>query len=555
MSVDNRTIINDCEATDGWSGDDGVSTDTAAGAFYQDATALTWQAGVNSEQMSTTENSVGIGGTFDLDWTDACIYLLVKDNLGEGFSTGGIQSVIGDGTNITGYNVGGNDAPGIPLPTFFNGYKLDVSVVIAAPGSFTDHAGSEASLAHANITEVGIGVNHLVDAMGPSDNTTIDCIRYIANDSYALTVNGGTAISPETSADLVADDITGGWGMVSNPIGLEYRFFAPTEWGNETTIAEHAFEAENEQWFWMGDNGGGHAVGTDHFIFRVVANATDAGLFRLTSVVIVNTGTGADLDLSDTDIDILEIDTCSFTGLASCLCPTSGGTSRFTTNTTFIQCGTVTHNGASMNGSTIIDSIVLADESAMFYNVAADPNTVMSDMSHTKGALAHHALEFGTFAPATMTLTNWTVTDFNALDNQDDSVFLFPDTGSDVDWVVNIIDGTGTFSFKKVRIGDTVDIAVSVTVTVTAFDSDLNPQEDISIYVQDAAGPFNDTDQIVRDLTNASGVASSGYSGSTPLSVVIRGKKKGKLPVDTVGTITGTGLTTSITIEDDPNQE
>jgi hypothetical protein len=118
----------------------------------------------------------------------------------------------------------------------------------------------------------------------------------------------------------------------------------------------------------------------------------------------------------------------------------------------------------------------------------------------------------------------------------------------------NVDSGTLAASIENLG-ASTSSFVASVPVTITALDNDLIAQEGVSIYVQDSAGPFNDTEQIVRELTNVSGVATENYTGSTPLSVVIRGKKKGKLPVDTVGTITPTGLITSITIVDDPNQE
>jgi hypothetical protein len=515
MSVDNRTVINDCEATTGWSGDDTVSTDTAAGAFYEGSTALTWQAGINSEQMSTTQDSVG-AGTFSLDWSDSCIYILVKDNLGEGFSTGGVQLVLGDGTDLTGYNVGGNDAPGISLPTYFQSYKLDVSVVVTTPGSFTDHAGTEANLDQTAITVVGIGVNHLADAMGPSDNSGVDCIRYIANDSYALTVNGGTVGTPETMTDVAGDDVTNGWGMVSNPIGSQFLFFAPTEWGEDAAAANHFFAAENEQWYWLGDNGGGHAVGAGHFIFRVIGNATDTGLFQLTNVVIVNTGTGADFDCSSANVDTLEIDGCSLSGLSTFDAPASGGTSRFCTNTIFSACGTVTHGGADMGGCQFLEPTVAADTGALVYNIALDPDGETDDMVFVSHATtAHHAIEFGTSAGVagagtrTMTVRGHTYTGFNAADGNNDSTYLFPDTGGDIDWTLNVVGATGNTSFKKVRSGDTVTIVVDpVTTIITVKDKDDANVENAQVLVEAQDGtddlPFDDTVTITRAVDVAS---------------------------------------------------
>ncbi len=472
MSSDNRTVINDCEQTTGWTGDDAVSLVNDVGAFYEGSNSLSWQAADVAEQMSTTDNSVSTPATFSLDWSDVTLYMQIKDNLGANFAGQGVQFVIGDNTpDLIGYDVGGNDAGGLLLPTYFQCYKLDVSQAVTTPGGFTAHAGGESTLDHTAITAIGYGCTHLDKANGPSDNVFMDLYTYIANGSYALTINGGTSGTPETMPDVVADDVTNGWGMTSNPLGEQFWFFAPTEWGESIANADHYFTASNEQWFWIGDNGGGRPLGVGNFPFRVVGNATDTGSWVINNVVVVNTGTGVDLDLSDTDIDFCTADECSFSGLASCLAPTVGGTSRFCTNTSFIQCGLVTHNGASMNGSSIIESTVAADTGALLYNVASDPNGETDDMSYVKGANDHHAIEFGTSAPLTMTLTGQTFEGFNASDAANDSAVLFPDTGSDVTWTLNHIGTTGTLSHKKARAGDTVIISAPVTFTMTGIEA------------------------------------------------------------------------------------
>ena len=555
MSVDNRTIINDCEATTGWTGDDAVTAQTGTGAFYEGSTSLSWQASNADEQMHTTQDSVG-AGTFSVDWSDSTLYLLVKDNLGNTAANGGVQFVIGDGTDLIGYDVGGNDAAGVLLPTYFQSYKLDVSVVVTTPGAFTNFAGTEANLDQTACTQIGYGSLHLAKAAGPSDNVFMDCFRYIANDSYALTINGGTAGTPETMADVQGDDVTNGWGMVGNPIGSQYLFFAPTEWGNASTIAEHAFAASNEQWYWLGDNGGGHAVGAGHFIFRVTANATDAGSFIATNVVIVNTGTGANFDCSNADIDVLEIDGCTMVGLATFVGPVAGGTSRFVTDTKFLQCGTVTHSGASMNGSSISDSAVSADTGALYYNTNSDPNGEMDNMLFVAHAtVLHHALEFGTTAPLTMTLTGWTTEDFSASDAVNNSTFLFPDRGSDVTWTVNIVDGTGNFSYKKLRATDTVVISVSVGVQIKVQDQATDPIENvrISMYLT------SDDSEILNADSNASGITAGSFSGTTPASIYWRARKGSAadspkyIARSGVGTVTSGGFDLLVTMQENPN--
>lgn len=467
MSVDLRTIINDCEANTGWAGDDTATPVNDVGSFYEGSNSLSTQLSNVDEHMYTTQDSVG-AGTFNLDWSDSTLYLLVKDNLGKAFSAGGVMFVVGDGTNRVGYDVGGNNAPGLLLPTYFQSYKLDVSVVVAAPGSFATFAGSEASLNQAAATQIGYGSNHLAKAVGAVDNVFMDCFRYIANGSYALRINGGTSGTPETMADVQGDDVTNGWGMVGNLIGDQYLFFAPTEWGEPTANADHYFEASNEQWYWLGDNGGGHAVGVGNFPFRVVGNATDTGSWKATNVVIVNTGTGVDFDMSNENVDTIELSGCTMLGLSTISSPSAGGTSRFISNTIFFQCGQITHNGAPTNGCSVLESTVAADSSALVYDETSDPDGEIDNMTFSRGANAHHAIEFGVNSPTTMTVRGMVNTGFNAANDANDSTFYVRRTSGTV--TINIVGGSGNFSYKSD--GATVVIVEDpVTLTITVQDS------------------------------------------------------------------------------------
>ncbi len=507
MSSDNRTIINDCEANTGWSGDDSANVNNDVGSFYQGSNSLSSQLSNADEQMSTTEDSVSTG-TFSLDWSDSTLYMLIKDNQQSAFSAGGTQFVIGDGTDLTGYDIAGDDAVGLPLPSYFNAFKLDVSVVVGTPGTFTDFSGSEVNLDQTAITEIGYGTIHQAKALGASDNLWMDCFRFIANGSYALTINAGTSGTPETMTDVAGDDVTNGWGMVSNPVGDQYIFFAPTEWGESGASADHYFTADGEQWFWIGDNGGGHTVGVTHFPFRVVGNATDTGSFVISNVSVVNVGTRAELLLDSADIDILEIDGCSFTGIGAIEAPSLGGTSRFCTNTIFADCDRIDHNGADMSGCSILTSNVAADEGAIFYDETADPDGEMDNMSFSMGANNHHAIRFGTSVPASITLRGMDFVGFGSSGDSDDSVFRFDDTTGSI--TLNLVNCTNDGS------GFTVDDAAGVNVTVvidpvdTVVHADDNAGADLEnarVYLRASSGagplPFQDSVTIVRASTTA----------------------------------------------------
>lgn len=401
MSTDNRTIINDCDANTGWSGSDSATVTTLAGLFFENTASLSTQFSNVQEDMSTTEDSVG-NTTFSLDWSDSTLYMLLKDNLMADFATMGVQMIIGDATPDTiGYRVGGIDARGVPLGLGFATYRLDVSVIVTTPGTdgvdFQTVAGTEANLDQTACTHIGYGGEHASKAQGAIDNAFMDCFRYIANDSYALTINGGTSGTPETMDDVFGDDVTNGWGMIGNPLGTQYLFAAPTEWGDPpSATANSYFTADGEQWYWIGDNAGGHALGATHFPMRLAGNSTGTNSWVINGVVVVNTGTRAEFDMSDAEMDIVEVDGASFIGVGTIELPSSGGTSRFTTNTIFSDCDQITNNGADMDGCSVLLSIVAADVGALLYNEASDPDGTLDNLTISSGAAAHHAIDFGT---------------------------------------------------------------------------------------------------------------------------------------------------------------
>lgn len=572
MSTDNRTIINDCDANTGWSGSDSATVTTLAGLFFEGASSLSTQYSNVQEDMSTTEDSVG-GGTFSLDWSDSTLYMILKDNLIADFATLGVQIIIGDATPDTiGYRVGGNDAVGVPLSLGFSTYRLDVSVIVATPGTdavdFQTVAGTEANLAQTACTHIGYGGEHTAKAQGAIDNAFMDCFRYIANGSYALTINGGTVGTPETMADVVGDDITNGWGMVANPLGQQYLFAAPTEWGDPpTATADSYFTATGEQWYWVGDNGGGHALGATHFPFRVAGNSTGTNSWVVDGVVIVNTGTRAQFDMSDAEMNILEMDGCSLVGLGAIELPSSGGTSRFSTNTIFSDCDQVTNNGADMDGSSVLLSNVAADTGALLYNEASDPDGTLDNLTISSGAAAHHAIDFGTAVDSSLTsitLRGIDFSGFGAVDDADASTVRFlATTGSltlnlidcTVDGVSPVASGGGQNFSVDDAAGITITVVVApVTLQITVTDkADSLPIQNVQTSIHLADSPFT---ELMNEDTTASGIASESYAGATPVDIVWRTRKSDDLDnpryfaQSGLGEITTAGFTLSVLMEE-----
>ena len=357
--TDNRTQLQDSADVNDVSGDSDASPQsntTESGFVIEGGSALQFQ--VTNAQEHVLYDQTAAGATFNLDLSDSTVYIGIKDNLQDTFANlGGLiclnDGADGAGGDDIGYAVAGVDVIGLPYAKKYSFYKLDVSVVVASPGTngvdYFQYNGTEANLDQTAILQVGYGSIHLAKAQGTVPNAWFDGIYYIANDSYAATVSGGTTSVPETMADLVGDDITVGAGLFSNPIGAQYYIFGPTEWGDAGT-GNSGFEGTDEQWYYLGDNGGGHAIGATHFPMRLVGNATGTNAFRQTRVTNINIGTRAQFDFSDSNFDELELVSTAWVDFGTLTFPAQDA-SKFVNNSTFINCDQIYLSGCDMVGN------------------------------------------------------------------------------------------------------------------------------------------------------------------------------------------------------------
>ena len=105
MSVDNRTQLNNCETfANGWTAAAQGGDNTTTGQFYEGTGSIESQHSNSDEETFTVQDSGG--ATFNLDLSDSTVYILIKDNLIDTFANGGVQYIIGDGSNRIGYDVG-----------------------------------------------------------------------------------------------------------------------------------------------------------------------------------------------------------------------------------------------------------------------------------------------------------------------------------------------------------------------------------------------------------------------------------------------------------------
>ncbi len=555
--ADNRTQLQDSNNNAEVSGDSDAQPDsntTEAGLVIEGGTALQFQV-TNAQEHLLYEDDLS-GTLISEDLSDSTVYIMIKDNLADTFANlGGLiclnDGLDGAGGDDIGYAVAGVDVGGLPYAKKYACYKLDVSVIVAAPGTddvdFFTYNGLEANLDQTAILQVGYGSIHLAKGQGTIPNAWFDGIYIIPNSvsattGYAATIAGGTEGSPETMTDLVGDDEAVGAGLFSNPIGSAYYIFGPTEWGDSGT-ATTGFAGTDEQWYFLGDNGGGHSVGVSHFPMRLIGNETGTNTFILTRVSMINTGTPAEFDFSDADFDKVQLVGCVFTDFGVITMPAQD-VDKFCNDTVFNNCAQAVLNNLDMNGCTFNGTT--DPLGAILWDTAGDEDNQDNFTFNSDGT--GHAIEISlnTASLSTFAIFGYTVSGYETVDDgtTGNTVFIV-DNALDGDVDINVTNGVGTFSYERAAgYTGTVNVIQSVTLTVQVNDSDGNGVSGARVRIEeDPAGTL-----ISEGSADGTGEHTDSFSGSTPQAVLIKVRLKGFKPFRTTGTITGDGLTVTATM-------
>ena len=189
----------------------------------------------------------------------------------------------------------------------------------------------------------------------------------------------------------------------------------------------------------------------------------------------------------------------------------------------FRRCNTITANDAKFAGTLFDAASVAADTSQLIWDVNTDPNTDLNGCTFVKGANAHHAIEFGTTSPTSMTLTNVILTGFSASNAANDSAIHFKRTTGTV--TLTITGGTSP-SYKTD--GTTIVIVTSSrTIKAIAQKADGTKIASARVFLKTAATasggfPYNVTVTITNSGPTAT-VSHTAHGMLTNDKVVISG--------------------------------
>lgn len=450
------------------------------------------------------------------------------------YANGGLRAVVGSGYgDFKSWDVGGSDKP--PYP--YGGWTCHV---VNTSVSADDTGGTPG----ANESHVGVAVN-VTTGSSKGEPHAVDVIRF--GRGSAIFQYGEVADYATIDGFATQNDNTSNrWGLIQEVSG-GYLWQGRMQLGTASNAVD--FRDTDVTIFikWT-------PKVTANFNTIEVVNASSRVDMTGFQFICLDTSTaskGRWITTNDADINL---DSCTFVDMS---------TFTFDSVTVALECiwkrcAQIDPGGGDLSFSSVLESSVTGGGSAgggaLLWNDAGDPDTKLNDMTFTKGAGSHHAIEFGTSAPTTINLTNMTFTGFSASNQQTTSVLYFPDKGTDTTWTVNHSGTTGTVSYYKARSGDTVNISTSVQVTVTVKDEGGSVIQG----VQTAVYKTSDRTQIMNEDTNASGVATEAYTGATPVEVEVRCRKASSgaskyINFSSIQTIGTGGLDFSVTMKDDPN--
>ena len=234
------------------------------------------------------------------------------------------------------------------------------------------------------------------------------------------------------------------------------------------------------------------------------------------------------------------------------------------TGNTFDDCLLITHGGADMTSCTVKNYEGTAGTAALLYNVNADPDGEMDDMTFIKGTAATHAIELGSSCPSSITLRGLTVSGYNTSDGQNDSV-IYNNSGKAI--TVNIANNTGAITYRNGTSASTTIATDPATTTITVKDiDDMSAIENarVLLLAADATGdfPYEETVTIVRagsvatvthtghgmatgDIAYISGATQNEYNGAFEITVTTANAYTYNVPglptTPATGTIKSTG--------------
>lgn len=307
--VDNRNILNEADATTGYTATDGPTLFTADPNPIESTGCLAMQASneVQDAYITITSDDYSQGGSLSIWMTDRA----APDTT----ANVGIGIQIGDGTDRVAFAVGSDTLVGFRHDTGPVKWACFVLDPANLPSDSAVLAGTLGNLTLTAITQVGVYFSTVVKSVGGADNVFWDIIRWADPGDDVVIQGGTTAGAAGNGAEAAAVDRATGnqqaYGVIRElGVGL-YGIQGNLTVGNSASATNQFWEESNVTYSWEARNLSDRNYYRFNFVGRT--GSTSSIIFN-TSTLTVATGADARLDANGADLDVVTFNACTFLG-------------------------------------------------------------------------------------------------------------------------------------------------------------------------------------------------------------------------------------------------
>lgn len=383
------------------------------------------------------------------------------------------------------------------------------------------------------------GVANITVSIAKGNLHACDMIRYGRGE--VILTDGDSSNGYATFAGLASqnDSFTNQWGLFQAIAGA-YLWKGLMSLGSASTSVD--FRDSNKS-ISVDDTPKTYAAFNKIEVNNASSNVEWTGI---SITAIQDAGLGVDAGLSPGNFEMVDnatvdFDTCTFTDMGTFIFQSNATLSAVT----FRRCSQVTQGGA-----TISDSIF--EESPAAVSLLASSPTAVTNCSFVSDG-SNHAMELtAACAGNTYTVSGCSFSGYATSDGSTGNEVIYNNSGGAV--TLNLSGVTGSVTVRNgTGASTTVNSSVSVSLTVKDASQAVISGARVGVYTNDASRT-----EIINTSTNASGIATGSWSGATPQSVEVRVRYSPSgstryIAFSQIATITGSGLTLDVTLQEDPN--
>ena len=543
--VDNRLTWNDCTDTTGWGGPESATPTTTAPSPVEGTTCLGFTISEQTNYAYYQTTARNLSNSLIYHWNQVVGAVNATQ-------VGGVQLILGDGTNIVGFHMAGDDLASYrynELAPLWQCLVLDGSVAKTKFDNvtwfFTNWTGSLTNLNLAAITQIGMGWGVASKSLGGGRNCYADISRTGAG---GISIIGGTTSARGNFSEVYTDEnlrtALHSYGICRSLTTGTYGLQGPIICGSTGTGSSYFRDASGTSVVYEN-----RLVADDKYYFKVLASAGFQTHVTLDQFNMSTAGPKVLFDASIAKIAELSITNSSFKSLGKPMSFARDGSAQthVVTNNIFSGVGMIDPGTTIFTDNTISNTTEPSTRGALLIDQDASANNLsnLTFIAKIQSDVSNHAIYIT--QPGEYTFTNFSYEGYATLDGSTGGEPIYNNSGGHV--IINLVGGD--WPFVQNAIDASTDVVNNITLSMTVTGEDQLPIVGAKAYIDD---PTNTEPYIMNTLTNGSGIATVGWGGGPVAGAYWRVRLYGYKPFLAISNIGAVDKDIPVTLVKDPQQ-